>query len=231
MMGAFDFKPSFGGWDKLVTGRSEIRVNWPSTWRRCNLWPDSCEIYNEGFGLIAAEAELKALMVRSLEGDSVAYAMLLRRLNGHLRAYYFRRLGSGRAADAEDLLQETLIAMHARKSTYDTARPFTAWVHAIARYKLIDHFRRTGRRAEQSLDDLDALFSYSDSNAVEAKIDVDRLLSRLPEKTRRLVRDVKIRGLSTVEAAARNDISESAVKVGVHRALKSLGTGIEDDKS
>ena len=170
-------------------------------------------------------------MVRSLTGDSAAYATLLRRLNGHLRAYYLRRLGSGRAADAEDLLQETLIAMHARRSTYDTSRPFTAWVHSIARYKLIDHFRRNKRRAEEPLDDLDQLYATSNSNAVEAGIDVDRLLRRLPQKTRRLVQDVKIRGLSTAEAAQQNNISESAVKVGVHRALKSLGAEIEEDGS
>ena len=170
-------------------------------------------------------------MVKSLAGDSAAYALLLRRLNGYLRAYYLRRLGSGRAADAEDLLQETLIAMHAHRSTYDTTRPFTSWVHAIARYKLIDHFRRTRRRSEESLDDVDAVFSFSDSNAVEAKIDVDRLLRSLPEKSRRLVRDVKIRGLSTVEAAERNAMSESAVKVGVHRALKSLGADLKEGES
>jgi len=185
----------------------------------------------EGFGLIAAEAELRALMVQSLAGDGAAYATLLRRLNGHLRAYYLRRLGSGRAADAEDLLQETLIAMHARRATYDTSRPFTAWVHSIARYKLIDHFRRNRRRAEEPLDDMDQLFAISDSNAVEARIDVDRLLQRLPQKSRRLVRDVKLRGLSTIEAAEQHSISESAVKVGVHRALKSLGAEIQDEES
>lgn len=170
-------------------------------------------------------------MVRSLGGDGAAYATLLRRLNGHLRAYYIRRLGSGRAADAEDLLQETLIAMHARRSTYDTNRPFTAWVHAIARYKLIDHFRRNRRRAEEPLDDVDLLFSSSDSNSIDAKIDVDQLLRRLPEKTRRLVRDVKIHGLSTAEAAQQHNISESAVKVGVHRALRSLGADVDEDAS
>jgi len=181
--------------------------------------------------LIAAEAELRALMVRSLAGDGAAYATLLRRLNGHLRAYYLRRLGTSQAADAEDLLQETLIAMHARRSTYDTSRPFTAWVHSIARYKLIDHFRRNRRRAEELLDDMEQLFSISNSNAVDARIDVDRLLQRLPQKTRRLVQDVKIRGLSTAEAAQKNSISESAVKVGVHRAIKSLGSEIQDEES
>src|SRR4029079_325355 len=140
-------------------------------------------------------------MVRSLAGDGAAYATLLRRLNGHLRAYYLRRLGTSQAADAADLLQETLIASHARRSTYDTSRPFTAWVHSIARYKLIDHFRRTKRRAEDPREDPELLFSSADTNAAEAQIDVEQLLRRLPEKTRRLIRDVKIEGLSTAEAA------------------------------
>jgi RNA polymerase sigma-70 factor (ECF subfamily) len=178
--------------------------------------------------LVEAEAELKALMVRSLGGDGAAYAELLRRLNLYLRAYYRRRLGN--AADAEDLLQETLIAMHTRRATYDPTRPFTAWVYAIARYKLIDHFRRTKRRAEDPLDDPDLLFSSEDANAAEAHLDVDRLLGRLPAKTQALIRDTKIEGLSTAEAAARHNISESAVKVGVHRGLKSLGAKLADEE-
>ena len=87
-------------------------------------------------------------------------------------------------------------------------------MHSIARYKLIDHFRRNKRRAEEPLDDMDQLFAVSDSNEVEARIDIDQL-----------------RGLSTVEAAQQNSISESAVKVGVHRALKSLGAEIQDEES
>ena len=165
-------------------------------------------------------------MVRSLTGDGAAYAELLRKLQGHLRAYFARRIG--RAAEAEDLLQETLIAMHTRRETYDPSRPFTAWVYAIARYKLIDYFRRTKRRAEEPLDDPDTLFTSADAQAAEAQLDVERLLHKLPEKTRRLIRDVKIEGLSTAEAAARHNISESAVKVGVHRGLKSLGARIGD---
>ena len=167
-------------------------------------------------------------MVRALGGDGAAYATLLRKLQGHLRAYYARRVG--RAAEAEDLLQETLIAMHTRRETYDPSRPFTAWVHAIARYKLIDYFRRHKRRAEDPIDDADALFTASDTQAAEAQLDVTRLLNRLPEKTRNLIRDVKIEGLSTAEAAARHNMSESAVKVGVHRGLKSLGARVGDEE-
>ena len=168
-------------------------------------------------------------MVRSQGGDGTAYGELLRRLNGHLRAYYLRRLGT--PADAEDLLQETLIAMHARRATYDPSRPFTAWVHAIARHKLIDHYRRSRRRAEQPLDDADVLFSSQASGAAEAQLDVERLLGQLPERTRRLIRAVKIEGLSTAEAAARHGMSESAVKVSVHRGLKSLGTRFGEEEA
>ncbi len=167
-------------------------------------------------------------MVRALGGDGAAYAELLRRLQGYLRAYFARRVGH--AAEAEDLLQETLIAMHTRRETYDPSRPFTAWVYAIARYKLIDFFRRNKRRAEDPLDDADALFTASDAQAAEAHLDVERLLGRLPEKTRRLIRDVKIEGLSTAEAAARHGMSESAVKVGVHRGLKALGARVGEDE-
>jgi RNA polymerase sigma-70 factor (ECF subfamily) len=178
--------------------------------------------------LIASENELKALMVRSLGGDGAAYGELLRRLNGHLRAYYLRRLQ--RPADAEDLLQETLIAMHARRATYDPSRPFTAWVQAIARYKLIDYFRRNRRRAEDPLEDPDLLFSSADANAAEAQLDVERLLGQLPEKTRKLIRDVKLEGLSSAEAGARHGMSESAVKVSIHRGLKSLGARVGDEE-
>ncbi|HEY0301083.1 MAG TPA: sigma-70 family RNA polymerase sigma factor [Rhizomicrobium sp.] len=176
--------------------------------------------------MVEAEAELKALMVRSLGGDGAAYAALLKKLNGYLRAYYRRRLG--RAADAEDLLQETLIAMHTRRATYDPTRPFTAWVHAIARYKLIDYFRRTKRRAEDPLDDPDLLFGSEETSAAEAGLDIDRLLGQLPARTQALIRDTRIEGLSTAEAAARHGVSESAVKVGVHRGLKALGAKLED---
>ena len=65
-------------------------------------------------------------MVRSQAGDAAAYRMLLHALSPHLRAYFTRRLGPGRSADAEDLVQETLMAVHTHRATYDQARPFTA---------------------------------------------------------------------------------------------------------
>src|SRR5450756_2355467 len=95
------------------------------------------------------EIELRALMTASLGGDAVAHRNLLNRLSCHLRAYYqgrFARIGRS-ATEAEDLVQEALMAIHTRRHTYDPAELLTPWVHAIARYKLIDYLRRT--RASQ----------------------------------------------------------------------------------
>jgi RNA polymerase sigma-70 factor (ECF subfamily) len=103
-------------------------------------------------------------MLVALAGDAAAYRSLLNDVGAHLRAYYARRLGRD-AADVEDLVQETLIAMHTRRATYDDRQPFTPWVHAIARYKLIDHFRRSSRRRTFPMDDAGDLFSESDHEA------------------------------------------------------------------
>ena len=170
------------------------------------------------------EPRLKALMLVALGGDATSYRTLLAELTPHLRAFFKRRLGS--AADAEDLVQETLIAIHTKRATYDPALPFTAWLHAIARYKLIDHFRRSKIRRTLPLEDAESLFAEEEAESAGAKRDVERLLARLPESKRELVRQVKLEGLSTAEAAARTGLSESNVKVGVHRALKALSAMI-----
>jgi RNA polymerase sigma-70 factor (ECF subfamily) len=163
-------------------------------------------------------------MLAALSGDAASYRALLAELTPHLRAFFKRRLGN--AADAEDLVQETLIAIHTKRATYDTAMPFTAWLHAVARYKLIDHFRRAKVRRTLPLEEADAVFAEEDAEAVIAKRDVEVLLAKLPKTKRELIRQTKIEGLSTAEAAERTGLSESGVKVGVHRALKALSAMI-----
>src|SRR5271168_653646 len=101
-------------------------------------------------------------MLAALAGDAAAYRMLLTGLTRHLRGYYARRLDP---AAAEDAVQESLIAIHARRATYDPAQPFTAWVYGIARYKLIDEFRRSKRRATVPLDDSIGLFAADEISA------------------------------------------------------------------
>src|SRR6266436_561603 len=119
----------------------------------------------------AIEAELKNLMVGGLAGDAAAHRTLLDRLSGRLRAYYKSRLARiGRsAAEAEDLVQEALLAVHIQRHTYDRDQPLTPWVHAIARYKLIDHLRHTRRAmADLPLDDAEGVMAQDDHIGVES---------------------------------------------------------------
>jgi RNA polymerase sigma factor (sigma-70 family) len=166
--------------------------------------------------------DLRALMLAGLAGDSNAHAALLRALLPRLRAYYRRRLD-----DAEDLVQETLIAVHQRRATYDPDRPLGAWVHAIARYKLIDRYRRSGRTAP--LEDAEAVADeFRFAEASDARADIDRLLETIPDKQAAVLRATRIEGLSTAEAAERLGIGESDVKVSAHRGLRALAARVRD---
>jgi len=175
--------------------------------------------------VVYQEAELAALLTSGLEGSAADYRLFLERVGSHLRAYFKGKLVRvGRtAAEAEDLVQETLMAVHTRRHTYDVAQPVTPWVYAIARYKLIDHLRRS-RAALISvpIEDVGELAARDDHADAESTLDVEQLLDRLPSKMRQAVRFMKIEGLSAAEAAARSGMSESAVKVSVHRGLKAM---------
>jgi RNA polymerase sigma-70 factor, ECF subfamily len=179
------------------------------------------------------EPKLRALMTASLDGDAAAYYELLQQLTPHLRAYYrhrFARIGHG-LTDAEDLLQEALIAIHTHRHTYDQTQPFTPWVYAIARYKFLDYLRRTKYSLkDMPMESAEELIADSDMTAVDSGLDVQRLLVGIPSKAREAIQYVKLDGLSVSEAAARSGMSESAVKVAVHRGLKALALRIRQER-
>ena len=169
-----------------------------------------------------SDDELRSLMIASLDGDARAYRALLGDLRLRLSAYFGRRLGKD-GADLDDLVQETLIAIHTRRETYDRGQALTPWVYAIARYKLIDHHRRRRSRAFVPLEHVESELRIEDhAAAVGARRDVETALALLPARTRSLLRDLKIAELSVAETASRAGMSEGAVKVAAHRGLKSL---------
>lgn len=171
------------------------------------------------------EIELRGLMLASQEGDAAAHRLLLGRLSSRLRAYYkgkLARIGKA-AADAEDLVQEAVLAIHLKRGTYDPGEPLTPWVYAIARYKLIDFLRRTrALRADVPIEEADEVLAHDDHDAAESSYDIRRLMERLSKSMRCAVEAVKLDGLSTAEAAKRCGLSESGVKVNVHRGLRTL---------
>jgi RNA polymerase sigma-70 factor (ECF subfamily) len=173
--------------------------------------------------LNAGEERLRKLLIRGLGGDAPAYHAFLQELSAHLRGFLRKRL-AGLPDEVEDLVQESLLAVHNQRHTYDAGQPLTAWVHAIAKYKLIDLLRRRQKRdlLTDPLDDESDLLSSSDNEAAEARRDLGKLLGRLPDRLRLPIIHMKLEGLSVAEAARLTGMSESAIKVGVHRGLKAL---------
>lgn len=175
------------------------------------------------------EARLRLLMARSLDGDSQAYRQLLGELSRYLRGYFARRIGG---QEVEDLLQETLLAVHLKRDTYDRALPFTPWAYAIARYKLVDRFRRN-HAPHVPLEDAGDLLAVENTEESTMRGDVTRLLERLPTRQRKLMEDVKLKGLSVKEAARRRGVTAVSARVMLHRSLKRLiqGGGAADPPS
>ncbi len=171
----------------------------------------------------AVESRLQGLLFQGLAGDTVAYHAFLKELSAHLRAFFRRRL-LRLPDDVEDLVQETLLAIHNQRHTYQSGQPLTPWVHAIARYKLIDLLRRRANREalHEPLDDELAVFAAADNEAAATRRDVLKLLDGLPDRQRLPIQYMKLEGLTVVEAARVTGMSESAVKVGVHRGLRAL---------
>lgn len=172
----------------------------------------------------ADEATLARLMRLSQTGDKQAYATLLESCQRWLRGYYSRRIAP---TQLDDLVQETLIALHTKRASWDASRPFLPWLAAIARYRWVDHLRRIYRADEHELHE--ELIGTDDEPAVAARISIDRLLGLLPPAQQRAIALVKIEGLSIAEASEATGQSESLVKVNIHRGLKKLAAMIEKE--
>ncbi|CAN0464741.1 unnamed protein product [Phaeothamnion confervicola] len=133
-------------------------------------------------------------------------------------------MGRG-VAEAEDLVQEAVLAVHFRRHTYDPAEALTPWVHGIARYKLIDFLRRTRTSwTDVPIEEADTIMAHDDNVGTESTYDVKRLMERLPKNMRCSIEAVKLEGLSIAEAAQRCGLSEPGVKVNIHRGLKALAS-------
>lgn len=171
--------------------------------------------------MAANDEQLRPLMGRSLDGDARAHEEMLRLLAPVLRTYFGRRIRAA-TEDVDDLVQETLIAIHTRRSTYDVSRPLLPWVYAIARYKLIDHVRRRRRASpmKEEFQEADAVVEFEDACA--ARMDVAAMLHSLPEKQRLTIQATRINGETISDVAAAHGWTESDVKVSVHRGLKAL---------
>ena len=173
------------------------------------------------------EERLKTLFLRGLQGDARRYHQFLDKLSAYLRGYLRKRLYNLQD-HIEDIVQETLLAVHNARHTYRADQPLTAWVHAIARYKMMDFFRTRARNEglNDALDDYQEIFANTDVEPADAQRDIGKLLALLPERQRVPIMHVKLQGLSVSQTAQVTGLSESAVKIGIHRGLKALAVKI-----
>jgi RNA polymerase sigma-70 factor (ECF subfamily) len=165
-----------------------------------------------------------ALMRAGMDGDAQAYRQLLDELSHSLRAATRRGFAQAGAAlnDVEDVVQETLLAIHLKRHTWNSDQPLGPWVRAIARHKLIDTLRRRGRRIEVPIDVVMDFLAADEPPSDLDRQDAERLVNGLRGRQQLIVRAISIEGQSIREVAERLDMNEGAVRVALHRGLKAL---------
>ena len=165
-----------------------------------------------------------AAMRAALAGDEAAYRLLLADIGRAIRptirgAFSRSRLGD---ADIEDVVQETLLAVHLKRQTWDPGQRFSPWVAAIARHKTIDAMRRRGVRRAEPIEDFEAVLAAPEAADPHNRSDVERLMESLGPRARDIVRSISLEEQSIATTATRLGMTEVAVRVALHRALKTL---------
>jgi RNA polymerase sigma-70 factor (ECF subfamily) len=166
------------------------------------------------------------LMRAAIAGDGNAYHRLLQSLSNSLRAAVRRGFAQAGAApnDVEDVIQETLLAIHLKRHTWDPSQPLGPWVRAIARHKLIDSLRRRGRRVEVPIETMLDFLAAEETQGDLDRADAARLVDGLKGRQQSIVRAISLEGQSIREVAQKMGMNEGAVRVALHRGLKSLAT-------
>jgi RNA polymerase sigma-70 factor (ECF subfamily) len=167
-------------------------------------------------------------------GNRENYTTLLSEVTPLIRQTVRRKRQFLPAADIEDIVQDTLLSLHSVRATYDPERPFLPWLMAIAYNRMADSSRRQLReRAREIQTEADVeTFSPAATNTTEELLGnrqlLNQALGRLPAGQRRAVELLKLKELSLAEASVQSGMSIPALKVAMHRALKTLRMIIQE---
>lgn len=168
----------------------------------------------------------------AIDGDGLAYERFLSAVAPYLRAMARRYCGQFRApaSEAEDVVQEVLLTVHLKRGTWDAARPLGPWLSTIVRNKMIDSLRRRGRHVTVPIEDvIETLEAVDASDAMDVR-DAERLIERLGDPQRDIVQSISLGGAGIRETAERLKMTEGAVRVALHRALKTLAALYRSDE-
>ena len=172
-----------------------------------------------------------SLMESAQAGDESAYRQLLEELATVIQKFLHSRFGNHHFI--EDCAQEALIAVHQARPTYDPRRPFRAWLFAIVRNKTIDTMRQQRTREKTVYHyrrEQEILSQTSGQSAPRSEILEGGLLDSISVQHKEVLVLTKIIGFSVAETAEQLGISESAVKVRVHRAIGNLRHLLEKEE-
>lgn len=170
--------------------------------------------------MVNDEQRWSNLMHQTQKGDEVAYHQLLSELSKVIHAYLCRQFGQ--AAFIDDCVQESLIAIHKARNTYNHERPFKPWMNALIKYKTIDVIRKYNTK--QDIYDIDDLFSHNEQQEInnysmDEHLAGMQILNKIPRTDSEVLLCTKFMGFSVEETAERLNISPSAVKQRVKRAI------------
>ncbi len=190
----------------------------------------------DGAATGTGEDEWARLMAAAQGGDGASYVRLLTGITPLLRRAAWRRWPSAGADVIEDVVQDTLLSLHAVRHTYSPSRPFTPWLMGILKHRLADGVRKQARRGahEVTVANFEETFGDRVANKDEDehydREALQRAIAALPDGQRRAVELLKMKELSLKEAAAETGMSIAALKVAMHRALKSLRRLLGEDE-
>jgi RNA polymerase sigma-70 factor (ECF subfamily) len=166
--------------------------------------------------------EWEKYLLAANAGDAVAYALFLQTVTPVLRGIVRAKASGLGEAGCEDVLQEILLAVHIKRHTWVSTAPVRPWLYAIARYKVIDALRARGRKIELPIDDFaDVLAIDAGPDPTEA-VDMAKMIGMLDKRSAMIIRKIGLEGVSVAQTGAALKMSEGAVRVALHRALKTL---------
>lgn len=170
----------------------------------------------------SAEPSWEDLMRAANRGDQRCYAQLLQAITPVVRGIVRARGGALGPEGCEDVVQDVLLTIHLKRQSWREDAPFRPWLYAVTRHKVVDAFRARGRRIDLSVDDFaEVLAAPPDPDPFEAR-DMDRVINELDPRAAQIVRAIGIDGDSAADTGARLGMTEGAVRVALHRALKSI---------
>ncbi len=166
------------------------------------------------------DSDLARLFRAALAGDERAYGDFLHAAAELVRVWARRRTAFG-GLDPEDIVQETLLAIHVKRHTWRTDGPVAPWLYAIAKHKLVDALRRLGRHPRLEISELEGQLAVEEAETVR-DWEIDRALEMLTPGQRSVVTAISVEGRTIAEAARSLDMNETAVRVALHRGLAAI---------